>query len=194
MPLAFDSLSHGTIAFGFFNIESDLILLDHYFFFADEFCRSISKVAEEHDNKNYEFPWGIYWVESPWEIGNLMGAMYGVDHRGLIGAVYKRYPFPADPDDFAQKAEGFRTRGVIEPLVQQYAKGRVVSFRIDGKTQQVQIGDYVFDKSAFQALIGYVWMGGMPRWKDNIRPDYVLSLKTEIERSKSVLLKGLLLR
>ena len=28
MPLAFESLSHGTIAFGFFNIESDLLLLD----------------------------------------------------------------------------------------------------------------------------------------------------------------------
>jgi hypothetical protein len=26
MPLAFESLSHGTIAFGFFNIESDMLL------------------------------------------------------------------------------------------------------------------------------------------------------------------------
>jgi len=28
MPLAFESLSHGTIAFGFFNIESDMLLLE----------------------------------------------------------------------------------------------------------------------------------------------------------------------
>ena len=35
MPLAFESLSHGTIAFGFFNIESDMLILDRYFLFAD---------------------------------------------------------------------------------------------------------------------------------------------------------------
>jgi hypothetical protein len=31
MPLAFDTLSHGKIAFGFFNIESDMLLLEQYF-------------------------------------------------------------------------------------------------------------------------------------------------------------------
>lgn len=31
MALAFDSLSHGRIAFGFFNIETDMILLEHFF-------------------------------------------------------------------------------------------------------------------------------------------------------------------
>lgn len=41
MPLAFESLSHGTIAFGFFNIESDMLLCDRYFLFADEFCRYV---------------------------------------------------------------------------------------------------------------------------------------------------------
>jgi hypothetical protein len=35
MPLAFESLSHGIIAFGFFNIESDMLILDRYFLFAD---------------------------------------------------------------------------------------------------------------------------------------------------------------
>ena len=35
MPLAFKSLSHETIAFGFFNIESDMLILDRYFLFAD---------------------------------------------------------------------------------------------------------------------------------------------------------------
>ena len=34
MPLAFESLSHGTVPFGFFNIDSDTLLLDRYFFFA----------------------------------------------------------------------------------------------------------------------------------------------------------------
>jgi hypothetical protein len=31
MPLAFESLNHGTIAFGFFNIDSDMLLLEKYF-------------------------------------------------------------------------------------------------------------------------------------------------------------------
>jgi hypothetical protein len=30
MPLAFESISHGTIAFGFFNIDSDMLLLEQY--------------------------------------------------------------------------------------------------------------------------------------------------------------------
>jgi hypothetical protein len=33
MPLTFESISHGTIAFGFFNIDSDMLLLEKYFFF-----------------------------------------------------------------------------------------------------------------------------------------------------------------
>lgn len=37
MPLAFESISHGTLPFGFFNIESDMLLLDHYFFFASDY-------------------------------------------------------------------------------------------------------------------------------------------------------------
>ncbi|MBC8441147.1 MAG: hypothetical protein H8D87_15855 [Deltaproteobacteria bacterium] len=37
MPLSFTSKSHGNIAFGFFNIESDMLLLEKYFFFADGF-------------------------------------------------------------------------------------------------------------------------------------------------------------
>jgi hypothetical protein len=39
MPLAFESLSHGAIAFGFFNIETDFLLLERYFFFADSFYK-----------------------------------------------------------------------------------------------------------------------------------------------------------
>ena len=37
MPLEFQSISHGKIAFGFFNIETDMILLGHYFLFARDF-------------------------------------------------------------------------------------------------------------------------------------------------------------
>ena len=45
MPLAFDSLNHGTIAFGFFNIEIDMLLLENLFFFADRFCGAVAELS-----------------------------------------------------------------------------------------------------------------------------------------------------
>ena len=46
MPLEFDSLSHGKISLWFFNIEADMILLEHYFLiariFADIFLSPLS--------------------------------------------------------------------------------------------------------------------------------------------------------
>ena len=45
MPLSFKSESHGDIAFGFFNIESDMLLLENYFFFADKFCEWMTQMA-----------------------------------------------------------------------------------------------------------------------------------------------------
>ncbi len=50
MPLAFDSLSHGIVAFGFFNIESDMLILEQYFFFATEFCDYITRIAEQDED------------------------------------------------------------------------------------------------------------------------------------------------
>ena len=69
MPLAFESKSHGRIAFGFFNIESDMLLLEHYFFFADDFCRNISALAAVGDG-NYESEWDIYDIETAADIGD----------------------------------------------------------------------------------------------------------------------------
>ena len=50
MPLTFESLSHGTIAFGFFNIDSDMLLLEQHFLFGSEFCHHISEMAENVDD------------------------------------------------------------------------------------------------------------------------------------------------
>ncbi len=46
MPLAFASRSHGSVAFGFFNIEIDMLLLEDLFFFADRFCRAVVDLLE----------------------------------------------------------------------------------------------------------------------------------------------------
>ncbi|MEJ2023744.1 MAG: hypothetical protein P8Y00_01760, partial [Deltaproteobacteria bacterium] len=59
MPLAFESLSHGTGAFGFFNIASDMLLLEHYFFFAEDFCAWIVDMAEKEEIR-LETRWPVF--------------------------------------------------------------------------------------------------------------------------------------
>ncbi len=46
MPLLFQSLSHGEIPFGFFNIETDMILLNNYFIFASDMADNVIRLAE----------------------------------------------------------------------------------------------------------------------------------------------------
>ena len=116
MPLEFESISHGPIAFGFFNIETDLILLNHYFLFAEDFCHSVSSIAEGQINGTYKASWNIYLFELREKIGNLMGAIHGVDHSGFIGEVYRHFPFPKKRTEFKQKPDGFKRRPEIEEI------------------------------------------------------------------------------
>jgi hypothetical protein len=192
MPLEFESTSHGRIAFGFFNIETDMVLLNHYFLFAKDVCHYIIQ-ATENDNEGYKASWECYRIEER-DIGNLMGAIYGIDHRGFIGEVYKLFPFPREREGFKQKPEGFKTRPQIEELIQKYGRRITISFVIDQRDDKALIGEYVFSRTAFQELIKYVWMGGFPRWKDAIRPDYVMAMKGMIEQSKKRIFDGLILK
>ena len=89
MPLAFNCISHGTVAFGFFNIESDMLLLEHYFFFASDFCRYVEDIVEWDNEKPYVTTWPIFCIESSEAIGDLMGAIHGVRFSGFIGELYK---------------------------------------------------------------------------------------------------------
>ena len=193
MPLEFDSLSHGRIAFGFFNIETDMVLLQHYFLFAQDFCDYISKIAEAPLKETYESSWSIYLIGNNSDVGNLMGAIYGIDLRGFIGEVYKIFPFPEEREKFKQNPEGFKTRPLIEKVIQKYGKKMDIQFSIDPKNDKIGIGEYFFDRTSFQELIKYIWLGGFPRWKDGIRPDYVLKMKGMIENSKNPLFNGFIL-
>jgi len=193
MPLEFHSISHGKIAFGFFNIETDMILLNQYFLFANDFCDYISEIAEIPLKEIYESSWDIYLIENNVDMGNLMGAIYGIDLRGFIGEVYKLFPFPKHPEDFKQNPEGFKNRILIDELIQKFAKRLNISFVIHQKDDKIGIGEYFFDRTSFQELIKYIWLGGFPRWKDGIRPDYVLKMKGMIEKSKNPLFDGLIL-
>jgi hypothetical protein len=193
MPLEFESISHDKIAFGFFNVETDMILLEHYFLFAQDFCCHISKIAEAPSREIYKSLWGIYLIENDADIGNLMGAIYGIELGGFVGEVYKHFPFPEHQEDFKQNPEGSKNRTLIEGLIQKYAKRSHIPFVINQKDDKIDIGEYLFTKASFQELIKYVWLGGFPQWKDGIRPDYLLRMKEMIKQSKNLLFDGLIL-
>jgi hypothetical protein len=192
MPLEFESISHGRIAFGFFNIETEMVLLNHYFLFARDLCHYVVQAAQKNE-KTYEASWEVYQIENGADIGNLMGAIYGIDHRGFIGEVYKLFPFPREREEFKQKPEGFKIRPTIEELVRKCAKKINIPFTINLKDDRIGIGEYFFNKKSFHKLIQYIWVGGFPRWKDEIPPDYVMAMKKKIEVSENSLFEGLLL-
>jgi hypothetical protein len=191
MPLEFQSLSHGPIAFGFFNIESDMLLLDRYFLFADDFCGYVSSLATEAGNGESEKTWNVYFIERGEDIGNLMGAIHGMVFQGFIGEVYKLFPFPQEQEGFKQKPYGSKNRSAVETLIQRYGRRIDISVVVDGNRETIAIGDYAFTRSSFQELIKYVWRGGYPRWQDEVRPDCVLAMKETIEGSNGMLFDGL---
>ena len=191
MPLAFESISHGTIAFGFFNIDSDMLLLDRHFFFSTEFCNHINEISAGDADGFRQSTWRVYHIPDPERIGDLMGAIHGVRFVGFMGEVYRRYPFPQKEADFKQKPEGTRTQGIVEKIIEKYAKRILVPFMMDEAQNEVAIGPYRFSRGQFQALIRYVWQGGYPRWKNEQRPDYVLAMRDRIDASDCLLFQGL---
>jgi len=191
MPLEFQSLSHGPIAFGFFNIETDMLLLEHYFLFAKEFCNYISELAKRKTGDSNEDTWRVYAIEQRVDIGNLMGAIHGVSYQGFIGEVYKRFPFPERQEDFKQKPDGYKNRATVEEIIKKYASMIDISLVVDKNREKITIGEYIFSRDSFQELLKYVWRGGYPRWKDEVRPDYVLETKSRIEQSDEMLFNGL---
>ena len=181
MPLTFESLSHGTIAFGFFNIDSDMLLLEKYFLFGSEFCQHISDMAENCDEDQFESNWPVYTIEDSAQIGDLMGAIHGIRFTGFIGELYRRYPFPEEPAAFKQKPEGYQSQALVRDVISNYAGQILLRVNADNRALEVDIGAYKFNRNTFQELITYVWRGGYPRWRDDIRPNYVVDMKAKIE-------------
>ena len=184
MPLAFESLSHGTIAFGFFNIDSDMLLLEKYFLFGSEFCQHISDMAENCDEDQFESRWPVYTIEDRAQIGDLMGAIHGLRFTGFIGELYRKYPFPEKPEAFKQKPEGYQSQALVRDMISNYARQILLRVDANNRALEVDIGEYKFSRKAFQELITYVWRGGYPRWRGDIRPDYVLDMKSKIENHR----------
>ncbi len=181
MPLSFTSKSHGNIAFGFFNIESDMLLLENYFFFADDFCQWIDKIADKENTGQKKFSVKTYHIADPNDVGDLMGAIHGIRFTGFIGKMYELFPFPADPQAFKQNPDGFATRKTVKSCIKPFAviTDIIIELHDDG---HVKIGPYLFDEKAFNELLKYVWQGGYPRWKDERQPDYVTAIKKSIKK------------
>ncbi|MCP4669130.1 MAG: hypothetical protein GY849_22565 [Deltaproteobacteria bacterium] len=191
MPLAFHSINHGSIAFGFFNIDSDMLLLERYFLFATEFCQYISDMAESEEEGAFEAAWEVYFISDRKEIGDLMGAIHGMHDTGFMGELYCRFPFPERPEAFKQKPDGLETQAVVEGMIKTYAEVVSIPVTVDKKAREIRIGDYGFTRTSFQELITYVWQGGMPRWKDEVRPDYVRAMRKKIERNRKGIFEGI---
>jgi hypothetical protein len=189
MPLAFESLSHGTVAFGFFNIESDMLLLERCFFFAPDFCGLIVAMAESGQAPEAKLP--AYVFDDPSGIGDLTGAIHGLRYTGFIGAVYRRFPFPQEPSGFRQNPQGRCTRAVMDELICRRARRESLKIAVFPAPPEVAIGEYRFDRAGFQALLEYVWRGGYPRWRDGVRPGCVREMAAAARAGSGELFQGL---
>jgi hypothetical protein len=190
MPLSFWSLSHGEVAFGFFNIESDLLLLDNTFMFAEDFCDNIGLLADRRVDDFSGIEWEVT-ILAPEDIGDLHGAISGTRLSGFIGEVYGLFPFPKDPEAFKQNSDGFKTRDLITNLVRQYSKISTIPVTLNETNLTFGIGEYLFSQQGLVDLLNYVWLGGYPRWSQGIRPSYVNKMKNKVEGSVHPLFQGI---
>jgi hypothetical protein len=192
MPLSFESVSHGQLPFGFFNIETDMLLLNDYFFFASDVCRHVNDLARQPSGKPYRSAWNVRVV--PYDvIGNLHGAIAGADLSGFIGEVYRLFPFPKEPAAFKQNPEGYLTREKVEALATTFVPAQRIPVMVNPNGEFIAIGNYAFNRQQFHALLVYVWVGGYPRWKDDVRPAYVVEMAAAAEASTHPLFAGIAL-
>jgi len=191
MPLAFESISHGIVSFGFFNIKTDLLLLENYFFFAENFCQLIVGVAQNSGDTAIVENIEAYEIYPYQKIGDLGSAITGVKYEGFIGEIYKLFPFPSDLYHFKQDPEGWRNRKVVMEVLEKYAEAKQLIFEVQPKLATVRIGRFLFNKEQFQKLLNYVWQGGYPKWLNEKRPEYVLDMSKATLTSRYFIFSGL---
>ncbi|MBI5477271.1 MAG: hypothetical protein HY906_00360 [Deltaproteobacteria bacterium] len=179
MPLPFRSLSHGTVAFGFFNIEIDMLLLEQLFFFADRFC---SLVVDLHRCLGPDLSLPGWRIRDPAAVGNVNLAIRGVHLGGFIGETYREFPFPERPEGFKQKPDGHKNRVWAEAAIQRFGEPEELQVRVDPATGAIAVAEYVFDPATFGDLVDYVDRGGYPRWEREVRPAYVAAMMAALGR------------
>ena len=190
MPLSFESTSHGPVAFGFFNIDVDLLLLDRSLFYADEFAAVVGQVAGATGEVAVEGSFPGHRAPDARSLGNTMGAIHGFDRGGLIGAIYERFPFPARPEDFRQDPEGAQNRGSVTDLLETWTSPVTHRLAVDPRARAVALAGVTFTWPWFRELVAYVWRGGYPRWRDERRPEYMVPMRRTVEESSHPLFEG----
>jgi hypothetical protein len=213
MPLPFTTVNRGVVPFGFFNVESDMLLLAEYFAFAEEFCGWIENLAalarpaaEAHRTPGtapsaartgtscapglVELRVPVWCIDDSERLGDFHGAMAGRAPWGFFGAVYGRFPFPSRPQDFRQDPEGWRTQDEIRLLADEWAQPAVLIICADPATATIDLGGYRFDAAGFASLITYLWRGGAPRWKGGVRPASVERMMQAVRTADSWLFAG----
>ncbi len=188
MPLAFPSTSHEVVAFGFFNIETDMLLLENLFFFADRFCNAVVALTEPSEETEACVWMDGYRIKDPAMMGNLHGAIQGIDLRGFIGETYRQFPFPLSPRAFKQKPYGKENQFLIQSLIAEYGSEQRISLLWDRQLSTVRVEEFVFAQKDFAQLIAYVDRGGYPQWQDGVRPGYVRAMMAKLAESSSPLL------
>ncbi len=175
MPLAFASLSHGTVAFGFFNIETDMLLLDRVFFFARDFCEAVVSVAGAGATTARAGFEGFR-IEQKRDVGDLHGAIAGVDLSGFIGATYALRPFPTREQDFRQNPEPGLSCDEVTSMIARFGRKETLELSRDEEGRIFTLAGIRFDRQGFFGLVSYVDRGGWPRWRDETRPSYVKAM------------------
>jgi hypothetical protein len=190
MPLAFDSTTHGAVAFGFFNVRSDMLLLENRFFFATDFCRLLIELAGT-SAAEHAAELDAWTIDRTGDVGDLMGAIHGRRFTGFIGDTYRRYPFPAAPEEFRQAPEGDGTQAEFAAMIEKYARRGRMPFAASRGRGRVSLGGIEVALEVFRDLVRYVWRGGYPRWRDEARPPYVVEMRRALEESASFLFAGI---
>ena len=173
MPLSFTSKSHGSIAFGFFNIDTDMLLLENLFFFADDFCEAVVGIVKQREQQRAEVDIEGFIIKDHGKVGSLHGAIQGVDLSGFIGATYQQFPFPTKPEEFKQKTDGLKNQPFIKSLITDYGKNQNIKFQWRQSSSTIAINQFFFDEETFYMLIDYVKEGGYPKWQERTPPPYV---------------------
>jgi hypothetical protein len=192
VPLTFTSLSHGSIAFGFFHIETQMLLMENRFFWAEAFCNSLSLLSQSEPDTATRTSFSGYCMSSERQAGDLMAAIHGVRYTGFFGDLYRRCPFPKDPQPFKQKPIGQFSGAMVAKRILRYGSPCEIEMVVSAAGGEAAIGLYRFDRTEFQELIRYVWRGGYPRWQNEHRPGYVVRMQKAVESSRHALFKGII--
>lgn len=191
MPLAFESKSHGQVAFGFFHIETQMLLLEENFFWARDLCAWFGELARGQAPAQTGLEgWRM---ESHLAMGDLHGAIEGTRLHGFIGRLYGEMPFPAEESQFKQKPVPAFARLRLESIIGGFGQAGQVPLVTDHQRGMVSIGGYVFDRAGLCQLANYVWMGGMPGWLGGARPGFLEEMAAALKTGGSPWFAGCVL-